>query len=399
MNKLKILHNVTSVGMSSYGLGQISVNLARAQFKHEHEVQVWCQSKKEEILWASNSNDFPLELIRGFKLFGPKKFLFSLEMNNELKKIKKDQFNIVHQHGIWGFNSCLTHKCSNDLGIQTVIAPHGSLSQYALNISKLKKKIALNTYERNNLKLASCLHATSEYEISDFRNFGLKNPIAYIENGIQERCISIVGNGDEFRELNEIPKNKRILLYLSRITQKKGLLMLVNTIKSIENDFTEWQLIIAGNDENGHKKEVETLIENLNLQKSIKIIGPQFNEDKNDAFDASELFILPSYSEGSPMVILDSLAAGVPVITTMASSWSDLNTYNCGWWTEIDQQKLTIVLRCAVNKTISDLKLMGERGRDLIASKYLWPEIAKKTINLYSWLLKQNNKPDFVIID
>jgi glycosyltransferase involved in cell wall biosynthesis len=320
-------------------------------------------------------------------------------MNLCASKQALGMFDILHQHGIWTGISRASLIFSQKNKIPVIIAPHGSLNQWALNNSRWKKKIALAVYERDNLNFASCLHATSENEIADFRNFGLTNPIAYIENGIQEKYLSVEGDSERFRAQNAIASDMRILFFLSRISPKKGLLMLVEAINTIQNYFGAWQLIIAGIDEFNHKKDVESLINKLNLEDRIKIIGPLFDQAKADAFAAAELFILPSYSEGSPMVVLDSLAAGVPVITTKASTWSELTEYNCGWWTDISTPSIAIALRDAVTMSVEDLQQMGKQGKKLIAAKYTWTQLAQKSIRLYDWLLGRGNKPDFVVLD
>ncbi|MDO9254790.1 MAG: glycosyltransferase [Bacteroidales bacterium] len=398
MQKIKILHNVHYLGKTSFGLGQISVSLASAQYSLGHDVRIWCLENEENIMWASSTHDFPADRINGFKLFGPRNLLYSTDL---IRQAKNDDtlFDIVHQHGIWTGISKSTLLLAKNKKIPTIIAPHGSLNQWALDQSRWKKQIARAFYENQNLKLASCLHATSENEISDFRNFGLRNPIAYLENGIHEKHLTSTGNSDRFRERYSIAKDKRILFFLSRISPKKGLTMLVEAINSIQEDFAPWQLIIAGVDEFNHKKEIELLVKQLNLESKIKILGPLFGQEKDDALAASELFILPSYSEGSPMVILDSLAAGVPVITTKASTWNDLNQHNCGWWTEINTDAITGALHEALNMSTEELKQMGKNGKELILSKYTWPQLAQKTLQLYNWLLGHEEKPDFVILD
>lgn len=398
MKPLRILHIVPSIGKRSFGLGQISVSLARAQYALGHDVTIWCFDYDEDVLWASETHDFPIENIRNFKLSGPRFFLYCPEMKKYASHYDKIPFDIVHQHQTWTGISNTTLFFSKK-NIQTIISPHGSLDQYSLNISKWKKKLALAVYERRNLKHASCLHATSGNEIPDFRKFGLINPIAFINNGINEKNLDFSGDANKFREQYNIENNKRILLFLSRISQIKGLDMLIHAINSIKDDFTDWQLIIAGNDESEYKKEVEELIVRYNLEDSIKIIGPQFNQDKNDAFAAAELFILPSYSEGSPMVVLDSLAAGVPVITTKASTWNDLIDYNCGWWTEINETAITIALKEAINMSTEDLYKKGDNGKKLVALKYTWSCLSQKSLELYNWLLGNSKKPDFVQID
>jgi glycosyltransferase involved in cell wall biosynthesis len=399
MQQLDILHNVNSIGKSSFGFGQISVSLAKAQHDLGNNVNLWCVDNEEGIKWASATHDFPVEYFKRFDLWGPKFLWYSPEMIRSAKKDVSGAFDIVHQHGIWSGVSIATLMFSQKGKTHTIIAPHGTLNQWALNTSSFKKKIALTVYESLNLKLASCIHATSENEIDDIRNFGLKNPIAYIENGINEKYLENIGTPNRFREKYAINGNKRILLFLSRITPKKGLKMLIEAINSIQADFVEWQLIIAGIDENNHSKEIESLIKKFNLDNMIKIIGPLYGSDKQDAFAATELFILPSYSEGSPMVILDSLAAGVPVITTKASTWSDLLDYKCGWWTDISTSAIVIALKEAINTPNEYLQLMGKNGKVLIAQKYTWLKLAQKTIQLYRWVLGEVEKPDFVTLD
>jgi glycosyltransferase involved in cell wall biosynthesis len=398
MKRITILHTTTTIGKSSFGIGQISVSLAQAQYEIGQNVEIWCLDNEESINWASKTHGFPSKFIKGYKLFGPEKLWFSPDIKKKARQTEKGDYNIIHQHGIWTGTSKATLTFAQKK-IPTIVAPHGSLNKWVLDISAWKKRIALTAYERKNLELASCLHATSENEVADFRNFGLKNPIAYIENGIQKKNLYIKGNANRFREQYGIEGDKRILLFLSRISPKKGLIMLVNAINSIRNVFDSWQLIIAGVDEFDHKRDVELLIRQLNLTDRIKIIGPLFNDSKNDAFEAAELFILPSHSEGSPMVVLDSLAAGVPVVTTKASSWEDLNKYDCGWWSDINSSSITNCLKEALSYTEKDLQEMGQKGKKLISEKYTWDKLANKTLELYGWLLKEKKKPDFVILN
>ena len=395
---MNILHCVPKVGKVSYGLGQISVNLAEAQHNLNHHVNVWCVDNDVNIKWASQTHGFPKNKIKGFPILGPKILSYSPEMEKLATMSDGKFFNIIHQHGIWTATSRATIKLAEKYRTPTVIAPHGSLSKWALKKSALKKKLAIALFENKNLHRASCLHATSELEVSDFRDFGLKQPIAYIENGIPAKDLNISGNPNKFRkEYNINPENK-ILFFLSRITPKKGLPMLIEAIKNNELFFENWIFIIAGSEEFGHIAELEVIIKKLNLNNKIKIIGTLFNQSKADAFAAADLFVLPSYSEGSPMVILDSLAAGVPCITTKSSSWEDLINFNCGWYVDISSKALEDALKSALILSKRSLKEMGQNGKKLIATKYTWSTLAIKTLNLYQWLLGQTDRPDFVVL-
>ncbi|GAG82234.1 unnamed protein product [marine sediment metagenome] len=96
------------------------------------------------------------------------------------------------------------------------------------------------------------------------------------------------------------------------------------------------------------------------------------------------------------MVILDSLATGAPVIATKASPWRELSTHGCGWWVDISVRGIYEALGHALKLSREQLRTMGQEGKKLIASKYTWPILALKTIDLYTWLLGQRKAPDFV---
>jgi glycosyltransferase involved in cell wall biosynthesis len=273
------------------------------------------------------------------------------------------------------------------------------LHEWALKHSQLKKRLALFAYERQNLRKAACLHATSETEVTDFRDFGLSNPIAVIPNGASATWLDSHGDGHRFRQKYGIRSGRRILLFLSRITPKKGLPILLQALDRIRGDFSSWQLVIAGSDEFNHLQEVASLVAKLKLEDLVLFTGPLYDQEKRDAFAASDTFVLPSHSEGAPMVVLDSLATGVPVITTQVTPWQNLQIWECGWWVEASVDGIIKALRAMLASDPENLEAMGQRGRELVKSHYLWSVQAAKTEGLYEWILRLKPKPDFVIDD
>jgi glycosyltransferase involved in cell wall biosynthesis len=374
------------------------VNLAKVQNDLNVDARIWCLDPAEQVDWAVAQTGLSHNKVRSFRRNGFSSFGYSWGMISA-GKTEGGNFDVVHQHGIWTACSHTTNRIREIHGVPTVIAPHGSLQSWALKRSLWKKRIASLAYESENLHQANCLHATAEAEIIDFRDYGLSNPIALIPNGVSERWVKSQGNGVRFRKHYAIAPDRRVLFFLSRITPKKGLPVLLEAIDRIRNDFGDWLLVIAGSDEFDHLREVKSLVAKLNLQKLVIFIGPLYDEAKRDAFGASEAFVLPSYSEGSPMVILDSLAAGVAVITTKGTPWRCLLDYQCGWWVEASSDGLAEALRDLVRLSKGKLHAMGQRSRELVMSQYLWKTQGHKTLKLYAWLLGREDKPDFVIND
>ena len=396
---ISVLHITPSVGKEAHGVGQVALNLARAQNQVGCDTQIWCLGDADQVQWASDTSGFPQHKITTFPVVGAHRLGYSLAMMSTATQARGDKFDIVHQHGIWSASSRVSSVFRQKHHTPVVIAPHGSLQQWALQRSRLRKQLALMAYERQNLSQSACLHATAYSEVDDFRDFGLSNPIAVIPNGVSEDWLNSIGDSVRFRATYKIPIGRRILFFLSRITPKKGLPMLLQAIDVARGAFSDWLLIIAGVDEFDHKKEVKLLVRQLGLEDSVRFLGTLYGQAKRDAFAAADVFILPSFSEGSPMVVLDSLATGVPVITTKGTPWESLNAHRCGWWVDVSVDGLAEALRDAANLSKEQLMAMGRRGRDLVATEYSWIELARKTVDLYMWLLGRESKPDFVIVD
>lgn len=396
-DKLRILHITPGVGKSSFGVGQVVINLAVSQNIQNCMTNIWSYDKKNEINGVERTFNLPPNTIRSFNTIGPLRYGFSPHMVSSIWE-NLNNFDIIHQHGIWTGESIVTSIWRKIGKKPVIISPHGSLDPWGLNISVWKKKLALFFFEKNNLNKSNCLHALSINEAKNIHAFGLYRPIAIIPNGIQETWLIKEGNGDKFKNRYSIPRDQRIMLYLGRITPVKGLDMLVNALSEIKDQIDGWILIIAGDDEFNYQKDIYNLIKSSSLEGVIKFVGSQYGQEKRDAFAAADLFVLPSYSEGSPIVLLEALGAGVPVLATKASPWEDLEKYNCGFLVDISETSLKDKLLEVAHFSKETLHEMGVRGKQLVKNKYTWDIIATQTIKLYKWMLNENVDPPPVII-
>ena len=392
---MKILHIVPSVGLDGYGLAQVALHLAGAQWKAGLQPEIWTLGGAETFQVTASGSPLPPQAVRGFQpgMFG------SLGHSPTMLRSaisEGGEFDVVHQHGIWTGLSRVTRLIREQYGTPVVIAPHGSLEPVALQKSKLKKKLALFGYERDNLEGAACLHATAPAEVEDFRHFGLSNPIGLVPNGVSEEWLTSKGEGARFRQRHGIRQDARLLLFMSRIAPKKGLKILLSAWKRVIERFPEWVLVVIGGDEDGHKAEMVSLVAKLDLGSRVLFIDPVQGQDKRDAFASADVFILPSISEGFPMVVLDALGASVPSIVTRASAWGDLLTHACGWWVDATEDGLRLALVDALSRPPAELGVMGERAGALARGRYTWVAQAERLHQIYLWVLGQAQVPDWV---
>ena len=113
------------------------------------------------------------------------------------------------------------------------------------------------------------------------------------------------------------------LLFLAWLEKDKGIFDLIRAIDIIvKNGLKNFELQIAGKGKD--EKEAELLVKELNLGEYIKFYGWVLGERKMDLLANSEIFILPSYYEGSPNALLEAMASGNACITTGVGAIPDI---------------------------------------------------------------------------
>ncbi len=288
---------------------------------------------------------------------------------------------LAHSHGVWHPANHWAARAARRWGVPLVIHPRGMLEPWALGQKRLKKRLALGLFQRRDLDGARALVATSEMEHDGLRRLGLRQPVAVIPNGVD-----LADTDAGAPSVDRRADRERVVLFLSRIHPKKGVLELVRAWSEVVS--AGWRLRIAGPDEGGHWGQVATLVRQLGLD----------GERKAALYREADLFILPTFSENFGVVVAEALAHGVPVITTRGAPWADLETYRCGWWIDVGVEPLVAALREAIALTDEERAAMGARGREYV-TRFDWQRIAEHTLALYRWILGQGERPDCVRLD
>lgn len=293
---------------------------------------------------------------------------------------------LLYDLGLWLPSNHYSVEIAARMGKPIVVSPRGMLSREALKVSKWKKRFAWHLYQRRDLKRASVLHATSVAEENDLRQYKFSQPIAVVPNGVDVPLLPTE------RSMNH---RMRTALFLSRLHPIKGLSDLITAWGRLRPK--GWRLVVAGPDEEGHRLGMERLAASLGIQQDLTFTGAVDDQAKWDLLHQSDLFILPSYSESFGMAIAEALAAGVPVITTRATPWKEMQKAECGWWVDTGAEALAPVLLSATTKTREELGEMGRRGRRLVQENYSWENMAKKILPVFEWLVGEGPKPSAII--
>ncbi len=145
------------------------------------------------------------------------------------------------------------------------------------------------------------------------------------------------------------------LMFLSRLHPKKGLETLFDAMARLPSRFA---LDIYGTGDAAYARALQRRADLSNGR--IRMHGHVEGKAKAAAFAKADQFVLPSHSENFGIVVAEALAHGVPVLTTQATPWQDLERQGCGRCIDLARSDLAAEIAALAER---DLALLGERGR------------------------------------
>ena len=337
--------------------------------------------------------------------------------------------DLAYAATLWKYPSWAVLNWQKKTRKPVVVAPHGSLDAWALNNSRWKKRVAAWLFKDEQLRRATCFRALCTAEADAIRAYGLRQRIEVVPNGVElpEKLTT---------ENTESTKGRNRLLFLGRIHPKKGLVGAlrawaeIKNLKSEIHNSKQWQFVIAGWDQGGHEAELKALCGDLGLRiaacglaENLKLnsyklkteraldiqgglrpengssrrlplpdvvvvfFGSAFGEEKEVLLRSAEAFILPSFSEGLPMSVLEAWAYGLPVLMTPECNLPEGFAFGAALEIRSGEGSFQNGMRTLIEMTDQERAGMGLRGRRLVEEKFTWSKVAAQMRRLYEEVL------------
>ena len=332
-----------------------------------------------------------------FPVRGPRDFGYAPGLKEKLFELEAD---ILLTHGLWMYPTMVAHAWHRQTGRPFIIHPHGMLDPWAVKNSYWKKRLAGFFNEDPCLRKAACIRALCHSEARSIRAYGLRNPVCVIPNGIDLP-------GEDFNPSSpweeKIPAGDKVLLYLGRLHPKKGLPSLLRAWAILRKQnaaqAADWNLVIAGWDQKGHEHELKKLTRRLGIETGVHFPGPQFGRAKTAAYRHADAFILPSLSEGLPMVVLEAWAHRLPVLMTPHCNLPEGFKTGAAICAEPNTGSLAQGLQLLFSMDSTERARMGHRGHRLVRERFNWPQIGARMYSVCRWLLGEVGQPECVPTD
>lgn len=321
----------------------------------------------------------------------------SLAFNTQLTRVlASGRPDLIHFHNMWNYVPLAAHRAGIRLGCPVVMSPRGNLFAWNLNKSKIKKALYLRFFRDTLFKRSAAIHATSASEVAAVKKLTARTPVALIPNGVDLEEFSNVGSKVLHKSNLDLDVEKKHILYVGRIEEKKGLAILITAFAELRRRGSTCELIVAGPVySKSYADHCQRVALDLGVNDAIRWLGMVAGDARADVYGAADLFVLPTQSENFGMVIAEALSASVPVITTVGTPWAAIEANGAGYIIEPDAAQLSGAMKHFFNLAPSSVLEMSRAARR-IAEMHGWRAPAAKMSDLYNWLLGRGGKPDFV---
>lgn len=283
-----------------------------------------------------------------------------------LKWFAEDGITHVHTH--FGTNSATVAMLCHLLGGPTYsMTVHGPEEFDKPAAIALSEKIRHATFV-----VAVCSFGRSQlYRWCDYLHW---SKIQVIHCGVDEMFLQ--------QPAVAIPSEARFVC-VGRLSEQKGHLMLVEAARQLAAEGRVFKLVFVG--DGPLRNQIEALIREASLENHIEITGWATNTEVQQQILAAQIMVAPSFAEGLPVVIMESLALRRPVISTFIAGIPELvQPGKSGWLVPAGSvEELTDAMRVALQTPVDQLEQMGETGATLVAKNHNVTCESAKLIELF----------------
>lgn len=294
-------------------------------------------------------------------------------MPGGLLRILHEKPDVLHCHGVWSYNAlmCLIAKIIRPK-ILLVVSPRGMLDEWALANSSWKKWLARKLYANQLIRRSDFIHALCDAEMQSVKRFAPEANVFILPNGV---------NGADANINDRKPTGtNNVVGYIGRLHPKKGLENLILAFKDLTD--SKYSLQIAGMGSLSYTEKLQNLIIQNKLEKRVQLVGAKYGRDKSIFLHNCDVTVLPSYSEGLPMSVLDSWVHGVPTMITKECNFDEFGKKKFAIPIRADAAEIRDNILNFFSQTQDQMDLLGQEARAHALHFYSWETISDKYVKL-----------------
>ena len=318
---MRVLHVIPNLAARTGGPPVAVIESARALSRIGVESTIFATDMAEAASARSHSrasiDDLPdganaLDM-RLFPARWPRRLAFSPALSRALAD-EAPRCDVVHIHSLFLFPQFAAYRAARRARVPYVVSPRGSLDPHLRRRSRAVKAIGDALWQRSMLEDAAALHATSDEEARLLDDVAPAVPRAVVPNGIRCAEFESLPPASEFRERHLAGASGPVVMFLGRLSHKKGLDVLVRAFALVRREVPDAQLAIVGPDDEGLTPALRAVAAREGVADAVTFTGMLRGRDKLAALAAAGVWALPSHTENFGIAVAEALAAGRAVV-------------------------------------------------------------------------------------
>ena len=389
---MKILHVISSLAPRYGGPPKACWEMARAVAQLGHEVSIYTTNQDGpgelavplgQPVWQEG-----VEILY-FPIQPPRFWATSVPLALGLRH-KIPASDLVHIHSLYFFHSLVAgHYCRQN-AIPYLVRPHGTLDPFIYRRHRWRKRLVELLFEHRNIRRATALHFTTAEEQVLAAPYTFDTPGVVVPLGIGADEFALMPEPGIFRRRHPEIGDKRIILFFGRVNFKKGLDILAKAFGAVARRRQDVHLVIAGPDNEGWGARVRTWLGEEGVLGRTTFTGMLLGPDKLAVLRDASMFVLPSYSENFGLAVIETMAAGLPVIISdKVNIWREVESAGAGKVIPCEAGKLTEAILDLLDKP-EMARQMGQQGQALVRDEFQWPDIAVRLQETYAILIDRH---------
>ena len=300
-------------------------------------------------------------------------------------------YDLALVSGGWGYINLAARLALPGSGLPYVVNPQGLFDPWAFRHKYFKKLLYWHLVEKRNYARAVGIVAMTDTEAAQVKEYLNGVPVRVIPNGVNLKHFQPLSSQEEPERSFPALANSPYILFLSRLHPKKGLDLLFPAFQRLlalcrQQDSPEPYLVVAGDGEPSYKRDLENLVQRLEVADRVLFTGLVTGDTKLTLLHHCSFMVLPSRGEGLPMAVLEAMACGKPVVITPGCYLPEVASTGAGLEVELEVGPLAqAMLRLWNNPGLRGE--MGEKALNLIKEKFTWERVAEQTVQFGEDLL------------
>lgn len=381
----RVLHVIETMAPREGGPPRVVAGLVAAQRSMGIDAHILCGDGPllPEYLdyWQSNTEGFSRQGVYSAR---------SLALRAWLRSHLRS-YDIVHVHQLWRMVPTLAANACRRLRVPYLIAPHTSLSKWALNQKKLKKVLARRLIWNRIFSGAAGFHALNELEAVEIRDsVGADGPPVFVvPNGVSLAEFSEVHGAEEppavHGRLTDPDGERPFFLFLARLHTMKGPDLLLDAFASLAREHPRLQLVFAGPDF-GMLEPLQQRTAQLQLHDRVHFLGLVSGPARLWLLQNAVCLAQPSRDEGFSLSILEAMACSRPVVISDRCKFPDVATQGAGAIVSLSITELGAALARYASEPARRIAA-GRCARLLVERSYTWELVSRQADQMYRQII------------